>query len=817
MKAIYNSLLVLLLTFVCLNANAQTCQQNKNHPSQGKTFSGNIHQSYASNLRSDTVDILNYTINLNITDFTTNIIKGNTQVKFTPKINGVNALNLDLLMLTIDSIKLGTTVLTSSYDDTLLHVNLPITYNVNDTGLVTVYYHGTPQGDASGWGGFYFQSGYAYNLGVGFAALPHNYGRVWYPCFDNFVERATYEFNITTNGTKVGVCNGYLAHDSTDGSGNRIRKWILDKTIPSYLACVAVADYVTVHQNHVGIAGNIPIELEAIATDTTAVKNSFINLNLAISNLENHFGAYKWNKVGYTMVPFNSGAMEHATNISYPKATATGSTTYQYLFAHELSHHWFGDLATCRTPEDMWLNEGWAHYCEFLFWEALNGSASYMSYVRANHLDNLQFNTVKEGNLTLSNIPQSVTYGDHVYNKGADIAHTMRGYMGDSLFFYSVKTYLANNNYKDVSSTDFRDALTTASGMNMTDFFNDWVFNPGWPHFSIDSFNVVPSGPNYSVTVYVKQKLTGAPSYYTNVPLEVTFKALNFTEQTQSIMMSGANASFNFTVPFNPAFLAINMGEKISHAVAPEYKTLKTTGSFTFINAKMTVVVSSITDSAFVRVEHNYTNPDPFKGFGMPYRLSPNHYWKVDGILPTNFKAKATLNYDGRVLGFSANYYQDNNLINTYEDSLVLLYRRDAAADWQVYPYFTRNVLGNNNDKLGIITIDTLQLGEYTFAMMDYTMAIQDHPAAAELPTLKVFPNPAKDIITIDVYASIGKIPANAEIVIIDISGKIVYKEKLSQQNAININTSAYSSGVYSISIKTKEELIAKTKFVVTH
>src|SRR5207245_632121 len=111
-------------------------------------------------------------------------------------------------------------------------------------------------------------------------------------------------------------------------------------------------------------------------------------------------------------------------------------------------------------------------------------------------------------------------YGDNVYNKGADVAHTMRGYMGDSIFFYSVKAYLSQNNYKDVSSIDFRDALTAASGIDMTNFFNDWVFNPGWPHFSIDSFKVVPNGGVYVVRIFVKQKITGAPNYFTNVPLE---------------------------------------------------------------------------------------------------------------------------------------------------------------------------------------------------------------------------------------------------------------------------------------------------------
>ncbi len=804
----------LFLLFITQNAFSQTCQQAKNHQHNLKSLSNNV-LPQASNYRSDTIDVLNYTINLDITDFTTNTIKGNTQVKFAPKLNGITVLNLDLLELIVDSIKQGSSLLTYLYNDTLLSVNLSSTMNIGDTSSVVVYYHGTPQGDASGWGGFYFQSGYAYNLGVGFAANPHVYGRVWFPCFDNFVERSTYEFNITTNAGKVAYCNGYLANDTTDGSGFRTRKWIMNEEIPSYLASVAVAAYTHVNKTFNGINGPVPIMLTALPADTTNMKNSFVNLNTALSTFENHFGPYMWNRVGYCLVPFNSGAMEHATNIAYPKATANGTLTYQTLYAHELSHHWFGDLATCRTAEDMWLNEGWARYCEFLFTEVLSGYSSYLSAVRSNHEDNLHFNIVKEGNLSLSNIPHAYTYGDHVYNKGADVAHSLRGYMGDSLFFYSVKTYLSQNNYKDVSSTDFMNALTSASGMDMTYFFNDWVFNPGWCHFSVDSFKVVPQGPNYDVTVYLKQKLTSAPNYYQQVPLNITFKSSNFTENTQRIVMSGANSSFTLTVPFNPAFVAVNMDEKISHAVAPEFKVIKTNGGHNFPNAKMNLTVLSITDSAFVRIEHNYTQPDTFKVAGMGYRLSPNRYWKVDGILPVNFKAKAVVSYEGRTTAFSGNFWLDNQLINVPEDSLVLMYRRNAAADWTVYPYYTKNFLGSNTDKRGQISIDTLALGEYVFAIRDNALGISENHTNIE-KSIVIYPNPAKDEIQIDFKKLNASQLENIQYLITDISGKIVLKGNVrSNQQTVLLQLNSLNNGIYIIHVENNGTIVAKEKFVI--
>lgn len=809
----------LLLISSMFSVSAQTEQELKQKMHNNLRAAGGSPELMATNLRSDTVDIRNYNITLNITDFSTNVITGNTTLTFAPKINGVTQLRLDLLELTVDSVYMNGTPVTHSHNDTLIHIILDMTYNIGDTQSVTVYYHGTPVADAS-WGGFYFQSGYAYNMGVGFDALPHVFGRVWFPCFDNFIERSTYKFNITTNGGKVAVCNGALALDTTIAS-DRTRVWVMDEEIPTYLASVAVAPFAHVNQTFSGMNGAVPVILAAVPLDTTNVKNSFINLELAFDTYEQRFGPYMWNRVGFSFVPFAAGAMEHATNVAYPRSFASGSLAYQSIMAHELSHHWFGDLATCRTAEDMWLNEGWAHYCEFIFAEALSGYPAYLSAMRTNHEDNLHFNHVKEGGYqTLSNIPQNITYGDHVYNKGADVAHTLRGYMGDSLFFYSVTDYLANNNYKDVSSADFRDALTAASGMNMNDFFDGWVMNPGWPHFSVDSFAVVPAGPNFNVTVYVKQKLTGAPALYNNVPLEVTFKDANWVEQTQSFIMNGATNSFSFNTPIDPAFVAVNMGEKICDAVAPEMKTITTTGNKNFTNAKMTINVSALSagDSAFVRVTHNYTAPDGFINCCPPYRLSPNHYWKIDGILPSVFDATATISYDGRTTAFSGNLWLDNLLNITTEDSLVLMFRPNTATDWSVFPYYTKNVIGSLTDKRGTITMDSVILGEYTFGMMDWTVGIKPVGESADEISMKLYPNPAKDNLTIDLYASFMKIPENSQVLITDATGKLIYKEKIGKkENKINVNTSGFANGMYFVSIRSNNSVIAKSKFIIAH
>ena len=149
----------------------------------------------------------------------------------------------------------------------------------------------------------------------------------------------------------------------------RTRKWVLNEEIPTYLASVAVARYRQVNWSINALDGTKPITLVSAGTDTTAMKNGFVNLKDCINGFENYYGPYKWNRFGYCLVPFNSGAMEHATNIAYPRAVA-GNLAYEAeLMAHELSHHWWGDLVTCETQEDMWINEGMATFSSYMFLE----------------------------------------------------------------------------------------------------------------------------------------------------------------------------------------------------------------------------------------------------------------------------------------------------------------------------------------------------------------------------------------------------------------------------------------------------------------
>jgi aminopeptidase N len=773
-----------LLTTVQYGQSSKTNKCNRNHLHLQKTGS-------ADNLRSDTLDILNYNITLDFSNVGSQEIEGFCQVKFQAKQNGIATISLDLLQLTIDSITQNGQQLAYTYNDTLIVATLLSTLNTSDIDSVVVFYQGQPQGDPSGWGGFYFQGNYAYNLGVGFGADPHNYGRVWHPCFDNFVERATYDFTLITPSNLRGYANGLITNEVDHGTHYE-RSWSLSQDIPTYLACVAVSDYTHVDQNyHSNLTGaDIPMYLISVPSDTNNFKASFTHLDDAMEGFETQYGPYLWDKVGFHLVPFSSGAMEHATSIAYPRVTANGSLSYETLMAHELSHHWWGNLVTCRTDGDMWINEGLASYSERIFLEHVYGYDAYISDIRTNHKDILLNAHVRDsGYYAISGVPHSITYGDHSYNKGADVAHNLRAYMGDTEFFSGLQSFLNDNAYTDVDATDFRDHLNANTSVDVTDFFDDWVFNAGYPGFIIDSTMVTPNGSDYDVDVYVHQKLRGTSHYYSNVPIEITFVASDWEDTTLTIVCDGEFSNSQFTIPFNPAMTYLNANDKLSMAVTGENQVITSTGSKDLNYSMFRYVIDSAPDSSLIRIEHYWVAPDGFKepSNEFAYYISEERFWKLDGIWADGFHATGRVYFTGK-LGVSTELDpQLASLPGFHEDSIALFYRENATQNWTPVENISIQTVGSATDGRAYISFDTIKKGEYTFGWRKSPVSVEEE----ETEALTIFPNPVKDWLQLDLKRNYNP---HVQICIYNSNGQQVLQTKYW---ASQIDVSDLPPGVY--------------------
>jgi aminopeptidase N len=719
--------------------------------------------------RSDSIDILHTGVALDLTNSSNGIIRGDVEIRFTPRVGNITTLPLDLL-LPVDSVVMNGSMLGFTHPGEVLAIGLPGSYGPGDTLSLTVIYHGNPPTDPSGFGGFYTLSTYQYDLGVAFDAVPHSYGRAWFPCFDNFVERCTFDYWVHTTGGRSVFANGVLQGITDLGNGERITHWQLAEPIPSYLASVAAGNYATITDSFPSVTGaQVPVLLAALPGDTAHVRSSFAHLKDAFHTFEHWFGPYRWNRVGYVLT--SAGAMEHATNICYPDFAADGTLGNEDLIAHELSHHWFGDLITCARPEEMYLNEGFADFCAKLHMEALYGPDVYKALVRTNHHQVVAAAHLQDGGwYALANVPQNVTYGETSYKKGSDIARTLRAVMGDSLFSAGFKRLFSNNAYTPMASAAVRDSLSAATGLDLTDFFNNWIFQPGGAAFMVDSFSVVQQGGLFATTVHIHQKTRGGAALFQHVPVSLTCINAAGAEFQTLVELSDEFSTIVVQAPFLPVTVRLNNDERLALSSTVDTATITATGQLNLPNADLWLSTTSFSAPAKVRIEEYWVPADP--ALDNSFFISPDRWWRVEAELPPGTAMKFRFTVDGRegvATAFDRGLMQDAGGTAIVEDSLVVLHRTSPAAAWMPVPA-TIAFLGSHTDKFARIDMTGVESG-------DYAIGWRMHPTSiirqgAEHSGWRFFPDPASEQITVVAPPTFAR--ETATLLVHDLSGRLL-------------------------------------------
>jgi len=426
-------------------------------------------------------------------------------------------------------------------DDVLVKIN-PI--GINSVFSIKVFYKGmatTPGGFFSGitssidqnWG-----NEITWTLSEPFAA------KEWFPVKQSLTDKAdsAYIFVTTSAENKVGS-NGILTN-TVVLPNNKVRyEWKCRYPIAYYLISIAIGKYIdySFYAHPSGIQDSIliqnyiydnPATLAFYKTEIDRTKD-FIEL---FSNLFGIYPYYK-EKYGHSLAPLGGG-MEHQT------MTTQGDFNF-YLTCHELAHQWWGNSVTCATWSDIWINEGFASYCEYIadeYLRSLQTAKQHMQYFHNNIM------TLTNGSVY---IPQAQTNdiwrifdGRLSYHKGAAILHNLRFEIGnDSLFFETLKT--VQNIYKNSTLTgmDFKAVAELITGKNFNDFFDQWYFGEGYP-----TFDIVYWKQNDTLVMQVNQttSTTITPLFKMNMDYKI-FSPLGDT--TIKIYHSTNNETFK--IPFN--------------------------------------------------------------------------------------------------------------------------------------------------------------------------------------------------------------------------------------------------------------------------
>jgi aminopeptidase N len=352
-----------------------------------------------------------------------------------------------------------------------------------------------------------------------------------------------------------------------------------------------------------------------------------------------------------------------------------------------------------------------------------------------------------------------------------------------------------------------RDQLTAITGRNMQPFFKDWILGPGYAHFSIDSFKVIPTPGMNTLEVFIHQKKRGSNHYFTEVPLTITVYDDQFNVDDVQMKVSGEFTKLSITTLLHPILVELNVDDALNMAVTADQVMMNASQSYVFKNGKMNVDVTNLPSDALLRVEHHWAAPDKIVDQAAGFNISDYRYWRVSGIFPDNFEAQANIFFDGRNFTSGGNGNLDVDLLKNGTDSVVLLYRRHAGEDWKEYKYYSKTVFGTQ--KFGRMDLSKLLGGQYALANGISSLAVIEN--ANEKWKYSIVPNPATDQVQ---FIGPKDDTVAKQIVIYNSSGREIYRENFSHR--IELNSSKWKSGSYFASIFMQNKMIWSGQFIIS-
>ena len=762
--------------------------------------------------RSDTFDIVHYALDLDLTNYGLQQMQARALITMSVIESGAEEVWFDLIELSVDSVNIDGASSSFVHENGRLIIPSPTSvFQSGNYHEIEVYYGGHPAQDPY-WGGVYFASGYIFHMGIGLTTIPPNYGKVWHPCFDNFVERATYSWNIRSAGGMEAHLQGTFLGETFEAGDTLTRSFILEHPITTHCAAFAVSSYVDSNFVHTGEYGDIPVRLTAKAEDINQMTNKFIDIGYAIDALEYWWGPYAWERVGYVLT--TDGALEVPTNISYPRFMIEESVTANGdLFAHELGHHWWGDLVAPSIHNHMWLKEGPAEYSSHLFIELKDGHEEFVDLVKDNQEFVLEECHIQdEGFHALSPMPDEQIYGRTTYYKGASIHHNLRAYLGDEIYRSACQSVISTHFDSHMDADVFRQTLEDITGLDLDPFFDAQIYQPGFSTWLIDSTttSIGDGGNGFETTLYLNQKLRACSNFHHNEPLDVTLWNADWDTTLVEVRVGGEYDLVTISHPEPFVLIALNADGKLNqgrldHTVA----VTETTGLSTMPWVEMRLGCDNISDSVIVRVEHHWAAPDS-EPIGFYFdEISSTHFWTIDGTWEDGIEGTEALTLDAR-FSYVGNNEEglDYDLYNGGEENGFLAWRPNSSSTWVQYPDYTwqSGSLTNGN---GVFKVSSLRKGQYAFANGNISLSI-DSPELANSTAL-VYPSPASSSITLESNAGADLIK------ILDLNGRTILSKSLNNELDISLDLEGWTEGAYVVVWYKNQISIDSARFIISH
>jgi aminopeptidase N len=498
-------------------------------------------------------DVKFYDIFIRVND-TTKYLYGRVRIVAAATEPGVNAVQIDFFdNMYVDSIVAASGPLAYTRASNVVTVTLDHAYNTGDPIDFNFYYHGQPT-----QGGFQaFSFGTRSGKQVISSLSEPYFSKTWWPCKDRNDDKAD-SFNIAIEVDTLFYCgsNGTLDSVVNHTANSKIFYYRVRYPMANYLFSVAISPYTVWTDWYRYNANKDSMRItNAVYSDlyTYSLPRFGITPN-AIKLLAQTYGPYPYLKEKYGHSNFQwNGGMEHQTMTSM---TGSSFGFSEAVVVHELSHQWWGDMITCKTWGDIWLNEGFASYSEALYYLNKDGWDSYHSY-----MSGMEF--AGAGTIYISDTSSvNIIFGSIVYDKGAWVVHMLRRVVGETAFQAVIDAWY-NSPYKYGSATtsDFQHVAEAASGQQLDWFFNEWIYGTYRPNYAqCWTTEASPSG-GYDNYLLLRQTQTTSPQNFI-MPMDV-WAAYNSGDDTLRFLVDTPRKLIKWHSPEQAQGVSIDPGNWI--------------------------------------------------------------------------------------------------------------------------------------------------------------------------------------------------------------------------------------------------------------
>jgi aminopeptidase N len=369
--------------------------------------------------------------------------------------------------------------------------------------------------------------------------------RRWYPCRDVPDDKATFETILEVPGDHVAASNGEKLSEEVLESGRRRFHFRHLTPMSTYLATVVAAPYVVLDDDR---HPTIPMTHYVYPGDSAVAMATFAPVPDMLDLYAELFGPYPFDRYGHAQAPF-PGGMEHQTLTMVGEFVVRDGDTYEWLIAHEVAHHWWGDSVTLEDWRHIWLNEGFASYADALWFEKKEGRAGLLRRMRL-FADLFRFGHITRNiDIPVFNPPSNQLFSFVCYDKGAWVVHMLRRILGDDVFFAALREYQSRHRHGVADTDDFIAVCEELHGADLDWFFTPWLNGVSLARYRVETSTSAVGDGRHAIFVTVHQEQEDPPF---TMPVDVAFRWIG-GEKRRTVWIDASPFTFSDTLDGAPA------------------------------------------------------------------------------------------------------------------------------------------------------------------------------------------------------------------------------------------------------------------------